>query len=128
MLTDLNAFTSGLQSSKGFSQQIAAATLAALQDLDNEKMNCLESYNATIAVSDWEMSDNVNFPYYCDIPVQGVTASDLSIVLVDLGNTAQDSGFHTFSETAGGTVRIKAENAPTESISATIWILKGVIR
>lgn len=126
MFTDLEAFASGFQRSKDFAQQIAAATLKALQELDGEKISRLKPITSTISKNDWEKSDNVNFPYYCDIPAQDVTADDLAIVFIDMGSASKDNGFYTLSETAGGSVRIRAEQTPTENLPVTIWILKGV--
>lgn len=127
MLTDLNAFSSGLNASKGFTQEVAAAALNALQEIDAEKMNVLKPVSATVSIADWQTSDNINYPIYCDIPVSGVTVNDLAIVLiVDADEESQsDIGFNTLSETVGEAVRIKCKQAPQQNISVIIWILKG---
>lgn len=125
MITDLDALSSGLNASKFFSQQVAAAALKALQELDAEKMNRVEPLAVTISASSWIESDNVNFHYYCDIAAQEVTTNDFAIVMIDPGNTIQDSGFYSFCETSSGVVRVRAAEAPTTNLSATIWILKG---
>lgn len=126
MLTDFNAFKNGLEASKGFSQQVAAAALSALQELDAEKLNVLNPVLTTVSTGDWQTSDNINYPVYCDIPASGVTVNDFAIVvIVDAGEEAQEIGFNALSETLGEAVRIRCKQAPKQNISVIIWILKG---
>lgn len=127
MLTDFNAFQNGLEASKGFSQKVAAAALSALKELDAEKLNVLNPVLMTVSTGDWQTSDNINYPVYCDIPASGVTVNDFAIVvIVDAGEEAQgDIGFNTLSETLGEAVRIRCKQAPQQNISVIIWILKG---
>lgn len=126
MLTDFNAFQSGLEASKGFAQQVAAAALSALQELDAEKLNVLNPVLTTVSTESWQTSDNINYPVYCDIPASGVTVNDFAIVvIVDAGEEAQNIGFNALSETLGEAVRIRCKKAPQHNISVIIWILKG---
>lgn len=127
MLTDLTAFQNGLEASRGFSQKVATAALNALQELDAEKLNTLKPISATVSTGDWQTSDNINYPVYCDIPAAGVTVNDLAIVIiVDASEETQgDIGFNTLSETVGEAVRIRCKQAPQQNLSVIMWIVKG---
>lgn len=81
----------------------------------------------SIPTSGWSSDSTAGYPYYYDLSVSGVTASDRADVPIAPASvsTAVKCGMCPFSETLSGKVRIRAAKIPTAAISAEYWIEKG---
>ncbi len=123
----MEIFSDGLNSSKQHMAKIAAATVNALKEIDAEKLDKAVTLSAEIPANSWN-SGSGDYPYYSDISIPGITTSDRADIVISPGSikTAQQVGICPFTETLGDAVRIRAEKQPNTSITAEIWILKGV--
>ncbi len=82
--------------------------------------------SASIPVSGWKTDSNTKFPYYYDLAISGVTASDrvdLNVAIVSV-DTAIACGLCPLTEAFAGKVRLRAKKAPTAAVSVEYWIMK----
>lgn len=80
----------------------------------------------SIPTSGWKTDSNTKFPYYYDLAVSGMTASDrvdLNVAIASV-DTAVACGLCPLTEAFDGKVRLRAKKAPTAAISAEYWIMK----
>lgn len=124
----LNQFDSGVGASQKYSAEIARAASAAIREIDNEKMPKTSSVSITIPTTGWR-TDNTdqNYPHYYDINAEGVTATDLPVLIISPADeeTAKKCIFKDVCKTISGAVRINTKNIPTSVISAELRILAG---
>lgn len=82
--------------------------------------------STSIPTSGWKTDSNTKFPYYYDLSISGIAASDrvdlnVAIASVDIATTC---GLCPLTEAFAGKVRLRAKKAPTAAISAEYWIMK----
>lgn len=67
------------------------------------------------------------YPYYIDIPVEGVTAVDRASVTLAPGSyrTAVACGLCPTNETIQGAIRLRAASVPETAMEAEYWIENG---
>lgn len=107
--------------------EYASETTKALQGMDTNKANKSSSVAITIPAAGWAQDGTAEYPYYLDVPVEGVTArdrADVTIVVSGL-SAARACGLCPVSETSGGKIRFRAKVAPTADIEAEYWIMEG---
>jgi len=107
--------------------EVSQASAADISALEESKQDKSVHSTFTIPTSGWGSDSTADYPYYYDIAVSGVTASDRADVPLSPASVsvAASCGICPFSETLAGKIRIRAAKVPTEEISAEYWIEKG---
>lgn len=81
----------------------------------------------TIPAAGWAEDETADYPHYCDIPVDGVTAQDRA--KIDLAPAAQGTaaacGLCPSCETLEGKIRLRAAIVPVAAMAAECWIEQG---
>ena len=111
---------SGLGDDFAAMTELTAREMAAKQDNQN-------ATPFSIQVEDWAMDETVDCPYYCDMPVMGVTARDRVDFMLDRVSQAEAwaCGMSTISESLNGIVRLRAVKAPAKALTGEYWIEQG---
>lgn len=129
-LTSLEHFQSGLQRSREFAGEVAETAAAAIEEIDNEKMQKSNSVSIMIPTTGWkDDSSNAEYPKYYDIPITDVTAADLALVFIspESQTVANNCVMNPLCNTIEGAVRINAQKTPSSVISAEIRIFGGAV-
>lgn len=118
---------------------LAANMAASLEEIDNlfdTKQDKSGAVSITIPATGWvsestsddaEEVDNSSYPFYYDLPVDGVTAKDrvdISIAPTSL-EAATGCGFCPTTETLAGKVRLRAVSQPSVALTAEYWLHSG---
>lgn len=84
------------------------------------------SGTVTIPTTGWSFDSTTGFPYYYDIAVTGVLATDRADlnIAIDSAVTAVQCGLCQQTSTIAGKIRVRSANIPKAAISADYWILK----
>ena len=89
-----------------------------------------QDVNFSILTSSWTLDNSATdeFVYYADINIVGVTADDTAEIDFDSAseNIVSDANISEEGESLSGKLRIRAENIPTDTITGTASITKGV--
>jgi len=82
----------------------------------------------SIPVSSWTLDNSATdeFIYFADINIVGVTANDTAEINFDNQNIVDFANISDSGESFSGKLRIFAENIPTDTITGTASITKGV--
>ena len=101
-----------VQSAKEYTDTVAA-------DKADKPVNAF----VLIQTTNWESDDNT-YPYYYDIPIEGVTSADRADVFfaADSEEAAKKCGFGTGVTTSDGAVKIRAKHIPETVLSANVQI------
>jgi hypothetical protein len=119
---------------------IAGTVAEVIGALDEGKTSKGRSVALTIPVKGWA-SDEVeddgtedgdepetdSYPYYLDIPIEGLTAKDRVDVTVaaSSASAAEGCGLCPTTETLSGALRLRSASEPTETITAEYWVIYG---
>lgn len=121
-----------LMESAQMAEELAMQVAQAAQDGLNSKAQIGHTHHISgvlsIPVVGWKNDGTAGYPYYCDVVVPNVTASDradVSIAPVGLMAVA-NCGICPTTETMDGKVRFRAKSVPAAAISASYWVTKGV--
>jgi len=133
----LNALFSSLIQIKGAADDNASAVSGLGQDFAEMaeltaqelagKQDKFSAVAVTLPASGWASDGTVGYPYYCDLPVEGITAKDrveVTISPAGLG-TAFSCGLCPTNETLEGKIRIRAAGVPEKDIPAEYWVEQG---
>jgi len=84
------------------------------------------SGSCTIPASGWASDGTSGFPYYYDLPVEGVTAEERADILIPPAglSAASACGLCPATETLDGKIRVRAVRIPTTAITAEYRISK----
>lgn len=113
---------------KGLIGEIAGTVADVIEELTNEKADKSCGITYTILPNFWEIDNEIDdYPFFCDIPVTGLTASDRVDVTIDIESiiTAKDCGLFSTSESFDGILRLRAVNRPTNVITIEYWVEQG---
>ncbi len=107
--------------------EVAETSINAIDEVEKSKQDKSIHSAFTIPTSGWNSDSTADYPYYYDVAVSGVTASDRADVPLSPASVsaAAKCGICPFSETLTGKVRIRTAKIPTAAISAEYWIEKG---
>ena len=74
----------------------------------------------------YDDEDTTGYPYYYDLPVTGITASDIAYASVQPASqaAAQACGLCASNDTRAGCIRFFAVNVPSAEIAINFWILR----
>ena len=85
----------------------------------------------SIPVNGWvsDSSGNVDFPYYYDLSVSGITTNDVIMGLVNEAdmNVATSCGLYDRIESLSNKIRFRSKSVPSNAISGYWWIELRVI-
>ena len=112
----------------GLIGDVAGTVADALEELWQAKADKTNAVAVTIPVSGWnEDASSTSYPYYYDIAVTGVTASDRAEITIAPGSldTAKACGLCPTNETMAGKIRVRATSVPAAAIAAEYWISDG---
>lgn len=114
---------------KGYADKILIAVTDAIEALDTSKVEKTEAVSIVIpAATGWGSDATVpDYPFYYDIPVNGVTAHDratITIAPASIG-TAASCKLCPTNETLAGKIRVRSVSVPAKSIVAEYWIEQG---
>lgn len=132
-----NALLSALARIKGAADASASTAsevgenLATLAELTEGslagKQDKQSAVSCTIPAAGWAEDTTSGYPYYCDLPVPGVTARDraeLTLAASSL-SAAVECGLCQTCETLEGKIRLRAAAAPAADLAAEYWIEQG---
>lgn len=104
--------------------ETANAEIQSIKDTKQDKRNAVA---VTLPASGWSSDSTVEYPYYYDLAVSGVTAKDRAEVTVAVPGlpAAEACGLCSTNETMAGKIRFRAKKAPSAAIAAEYWIEKG---
>lgn len=108
--------------------EFTTATNKAVQTLDSEKPDKAAAVSVTIPTDGWTEDETfADYPLYYDIAAEGVTAADYATVTISPASmtAAASCGLCRTNETKAGAIRLWAQSAPTEAISAEYRIEPG---
>ena len=79
-----------------------------------------------IPTTGWSQDSGV-YPYYYDIPAEGVTAKDRADLALAPASIAAAAacGMCPATETLAGVIRVRAAKIPTAEMSGEYWGMKG---
>ena len=110
----------------------------SLEEIEKLLNDVPQSTPVTIPVEGWKRSEKAvdgealetgssAYPFYIDLPVDGVTAADHATVTIapESYRTAVDCGLCPSNETIQGAIRLRAANEPKAALSAEYWIEEG---
>lgn len=113
----------------GLIGEVAGTVADALEELDTVKSDKSEAVAFTIPTTGWAEADDevMEYPYYYDHPVTGLTAKDRATVTIapQSVNIAREVGICTANETIAGAIRLRSTTVPTEAMQAEYWIDQG---
>ena len=112
----------------GLIGDVAGTVADALEELWQAKADKTNAVAVTIPVSGWnEDASSASYPYYYDIAVTGVTASDRAEITIAPGSldTAKACGLCPTNETMAGKIRVRATSVPAAAIAAEYWLSDG---
>ena len=86
----------------------------------------VRSFPLTIPATGWSQ-DSGAYPYYYDIPAEGVTAKDRADLALAPASIAAAiaCGMCPATETLAGVIRVRAAKIPTAEMSGEYWVMKG---
>lgn len=109
---------------------VAVSTItAAIQEVDANKSDKINSVSSTIPTSDWVADSTYSdFPYRYDLKITDVTANDFVTIIVSPSSfsVAEACNLCPTNESAAGIVKIWAKTVPTASISIEYRVEEGV--
>ena len=103
----------------------ALATRIGALEQTGAQANKVAVVNLSIPASGWSTDSTAACPCYKDVAVSGLTAADVVAVVVDPASTAvaAAAGLAT-TESRAGVLRLRAQRAPTATISASYYIIR----
>jgi hypothetical protein len=107
---------------------IVGTVADAIEEVANTKADAGSPITITIPQESWTLTeDSANYPYQCDIVVDGVTENDMATITItpDSVYIASNCGICPTSETISGAVRLRSASAPETDIEAQCWISVG---
>lgn len=119
---------------------VAALSASLIETMAKVKADKGNSVALTIPVKGWasdEVEDDEtedgdepetdSYPYYLDIPIEGLTAKDRVDVTVaaSSASAAVSCGLCPTTETLSGALRLRSASEPTETITAEYWVIYG---
>ena len=105
--------------------QVAQAAAEAMEELDGVKADKSEGVAVVIPTTGWAQ-DSGAYPYYYDIPAEGVTAKDRAdLALAPASIAAAACGVCPATETPAGVIRVRAAKTPEAEMSGEYWVMKG---
>lgn len=119
--------TSAVAELGGNFQNFTKLVNAAIKDMDALKQDKPRPVSVVIPANGWERDDTEEYPYYCDLLADGVTAADRAEVTFSPAGlrTAYLCGMCQTNETLEGKIRLRAAGEPEKDIPAEYWIEKG---
>lgn len=116
------------QYTAGLVSELSAATLEAMKEMDNAKVDKISAVAVTISTDGWVEDETwEEYPLRHDITAAGVTAADRADVILSPGSltAAAECGICQTCETQNGKICIWAKKAPGESLTAEYQIIQG---
>lgn len=97
-----------------------------MEELDGVKADKSEGVAVVIPTTGWSQDSGV-YPYYYDIPAEGVTAKDRADLALAPASIAAAiaCGICPATETLAGVIRVRAAKTPEAEMSGEYWIMKG---
>lgn len=129
-LTVLDQLKTSMARAKGWTSnqmaQVAQAAAEAMEELDGVKADKSEGVAVVIPTTGWA-KDSGAYPYYYDIPAEGVTAKDRADLALAPASIAAAAacGVCPATETLAGVIRVRAAKTPEAEMSGEYWICKG---
>ena len=104
---------------------VAKTASKSIEEMGKTKADKVNIMSLTIPASGWSSDSTAGCPYYLDIPVSGLTANDCVAVVVapTCAKTALTAGL-TSTESFAGKLRLRAQQTPTDAITAVYYIVK----
>ena len=129
-LTALDQLKTSMARAKGWASnqvaQVAQAAAEAMEEMDAVKADKSEGVAVTIPATGWSQ-DSGAYPYYYDIPAEGVTAkdrADLALAPASIA-AAVACGMCPATETLAGVIRVRATKITLAAMSGEYRIYKG---
>ena len=96
------------------------------EELDGVKADKSEGVAVVIPTTGWSQDSGV-YPYYYDIPADGVTAKDRADLALAPASIAAAAacGVCPATETLAGVIRVRAAKTPEAEMSGEYWVMKG---
>lgn len=131
-LTYLNHLKACAEAAKSFTNGLVA-TLAqsvteAMQEMETAKADKQTTAAITIPATGWGVDDtSEEYPSYCEITVDGITAADRVDIAIAPNSmaTAIACGLCPTNQTLAGKIRVWARSVPDAAISAEYWLSQG---
>ena len=129
-LTVFDQLKTSMARAKGWASsqvaQVAQAAAEAMEEMDAVKADKSEGVAVTIPATGWSQ-DSGAYPYYYDIPAEGVTAKDRADLALAPASIAAAAacGVCPATETLAGVIRVRAAKTPEAEMSGEYWICKG---
>lgn len=129
-LTVFDQLKTSMARAKGWASsqvaQVAQAAAEAMEELDGVKADKSEGVAVVIPTTGWSQDSGV-YPYYYDIPAEGVTAKDRADLALAPASIAAAiaCGICPATETLAGVIRVRAAKVPAAEMSGEYWICKG---
>lgn len=129
-LTALDQLKTSMARAKGWARnqvaQVAQAAAEAMEELDGVKADKSEGVAVVIPTTGWSQDSGV-YPYYYDIPAEGVTAKDRADLALAPASIAAAAacGVCPATETLAGVIRVRAAKTPEAEMSGEYWVMKG---
>lgn len=107
--------------------RLAGMVVDAIEELASVKLDKPEIKTATLPATGWSSDSTAGYPYYYDLTVSGVTATDVVIATLAPASvvTSVSCGLCPANETRAGAVRFRANTVPAQAITLEYEIGKG---
>lgn len=104
---------------------LSAAQGKILKELVDKKPDEMKLYPITIPANGWSSDDQISYPYYIDISIDGIKESDCIAVVIspDDVDAAQEACFTT-TESRTNLLRLRARNIPKSDIGAFYYFVR----
>lgn len=129
-LTVFDQLKTSMARAKGWASsqvaQVAQAAAEAMEELDGVKADKSEGVAVVIPTTGWSQDSGV-YPYYYDIPAEGVTAKDRADLALAPASIAAAAacGVCPATETLAGVIRVRAAKTPEAEMGGEYRIYKG---
>ena len=124
--TDTNTWR-GIQNnltSDNAEDSLSAAQGKILKELVDQKPDEMKFFPITIPNTGWE-SDSLSYPYYIDIPIDGVKEDDcIAVTISPESSDIAKIALFTTTEARTNALRLRARNVPTASINAYYYFVR----
>lgn len=103
---------------------LSAAQGKILKELVDQKPDEMKFFPITIPNTGWE-SDSLSYPYYIDIPIDGVKEDDcIAVTISPESSDIAKIALFTTTEARTNALRLRARNVPTASINAYYYFVR----
>lgn len=124
--TDTNTWR-GIQNnltSGSIEDSLSAAQGKILKELVDQKPDEMKFFPITIPNTGWEY-DSLSYPYYIDIPIDGVKEDDcIAVTISPESSDIAKIALFTTTEARTNALRLRARNVPTASINAYYYFIR----